>query len=158
MRQPRLPQSCGPRCRSAHRVASPSPAAHVEREAGPWSPSCSLSPFYFRMGRGLGPAPAEAGGEGRPKRGAMKVDRLWTGARVATLDPARPGLGIIEPAAIAARDGRIAWVGPAAEMPALAATETIDVAGRWITPGLVDCHTHLVYSGSRAHEFELRLA
>ena len=88
----------------------------------------------------------------------MKVDRLWTGARIATLDPARPGLGIIEPAAIAARDGRIAWVGPGAEMPALDAAETIDVAGRWITPGLVDCHTHLVYAGSRAHEFELRLA
>ena len=88
----------------------------------------------------------------------MKVDRLWTGARIATLDPARPGLGIIEPAAIAARDGRIAWVGPGAEMPALDAAETIDVAGRWITPGLVDCHTHLVNAGSRAHEFELRLA
>lgn len=88
----------------------------------------------------------------------MKVDRLWTGARLATLDPARPGLGVIEPAAIAARDGRIAWVGPAAEMPALQPAETVDVAGRWITPGLVDCHTHLVYAGSRAHEFELRLA
>jgi imidazolonepropionase len=88
----------------------------------------------------------------------MKVDRLWTGARIATLDPSRPGLGIIEPAAIAAREGRIAWVGPAVEMPALDAAETIDVAGRWITPGLVDCHTHLVYAGSRAHEFELRLA
>lgn len=88
----------------------------------------------------------------------MKVDRLWTGARLATLDPARPGLGVIEPAAIAARDGRIAWVGPAAEMPALEPAETIDMAGRWITPGLVDCHTHLVHAGSRAHEFELRLA
>jgi imidazolonepropionase len=88
----------------------------------------------------------------------MKVDRLWTGARIATLDPARPGLGVIEPAAIAAREGRIAWVGPEAKMPRFVAAETIDVAGRWITPGLVDCHTHLVYAGSRAQEFELRLA
>lgn len=88
----------------------------------------------------------------------MKVDRLWTDARLATLDPARPGLGIIEGGAVAARDGRIAWVGPAAGMPALDAGETIDVGGRRITPGLIDCHTHLVHAGTRAHEFELRLA
>lgn len=88
----------------------------------------------------------------------MQVDRLWTGARLATLDPARPGLGLVEGAAIAAKDGRIAWVGAQADMPALQAKEKIDVAGRWITPGLVDCHTHLVYGGNRAHEFELRLA
>ena len=87
----------------------------------------------------------------------MRVDRIWTGARIATLDPGRPGLGVIEDGAVAAREGRIAWVGPAAEMPALDAAERIDVAGRWITPGLVDCHTHLVYGGDRAHEFELRL-
>ena len=54
----------------------------------------------------------------------MKVDRLWTDARIATLDPARPGLGVIERGAVAARDGRIAWVGPAAELPALDAAET----------------------------------
>ena len=88
----------------------------------------------------------------------MRVDCIWTGARVATLDPGRPGLGIIENAALAARGGRIAWVGPAAEMPRLEAAERIDLGGRWITPGLIDCHTHLVYAGNRAHEFELRLA
>jgi len=88
----------------------------------------------------------------------MKVDRLWSNARIATLDPARAGLGVTEDGAIAARAGRIAWVGPRAEMPTLEADETIDVAGRWITPGLIDCHTHLVYAGTRAHEFELRLA
>lgn len=88
----------------------------------------------------------------------MKVDRVWTGARLATLDPARPGLGVIEGGVIAARDGRIAWVGPQSEAPAFAAEETIPLAGRWVTPGLVDCHTHLVYGGNRAHEFELRLA
>lgn len=87
----------------------------------------------------------------------MRVERVWTGARIATLDPGRPGLGVIEDGAVAVQEGRIAWVGPVAEMPALDAAERIDLAGRWITPGLVDCHTHLVYGGNRAHEFELRL-
>lgn len=87
----------------------------------------------------------------------MKVDRVWTGARLATLDPTRPGIGVIEGGVIAARDGRIAWVGPQSESPAFAAAETIALDGRWVTPGLVDCHTHLVYGGNRAHEFELRL-
>src|SRR5262245_11225539 len=88
----------------------------------------------------------------------MKVDRLWTGARIATLDPARPGLGLIEDGAVAARGGRIAWVGPRSELPAIEPVERIDLDGRWVTPGLIDCHTHLVYAGTRAHEFELRLA
>jgi len=88
----------------------------------------------------------------------MRIDRIWTGARVATLEPGRPGLGIIENAALAAHDGRIAWVGPAAQMPPFDAAERIDLEGRWVTPGLIDCHTHLVYGGNRAHEFELRLA
>jgi imidazolonepropionase len=87
----------------------------------------------------------------------MRVERVWTRARIATLDPNCPGLGIIEDGAVATREGRICWVGPVAEMPALDAVERIDLAGRWITPGLVDCHTHLVYGGNRAHEFELRL-
>jgi imidazolonepropionase len=88
----------------------------------------------------------------------MRVDRIWTGARIATLDPGRPGLGIVEKGALAAVGGRIAWVGPAAEMPHLDAAERIDLEGRWVTPGLIDCHTHLIYAGNRAHEFELRLA
>ena len=88
----------------------------------------------------------------------MKVDRLWTNGRLATLDPAQAGLGVVEDGAIAAREGRIAWVGARGEMPTLEAAERIDLAGRWVTPGLVDCHTHLVFGGNRAHEFELRLA
>jgi imidazolonepropionase len=88
----------------------------------------------------------------------MKVDRLWTNCRLATLDPSRPGLGIVEDGMIATRDGRIAWVGPRPDMPVLEAAERIDLGGRWVTPGLVDCHTHLVFGGNRAHEFELRLA
>jgi imidazolonepropionase len=88
----------------------------------------------------------------------MQVDRLWTNARIATLAPERSGLGIIEDGALAARDGRIVWVGPRAEQPAFEPREHIDLDGRWVTPGLIDCHTHLVYGGNRAHEFELRLA
>ncbi|GAB4067916.1 imidazolonepropionase [Ancylobacter sonchi] len=88
----------------------------------------------------------------------MRCERIWRGARLATLDEARPGLGIVEDGLIAAADGRILYAGPAAEAPAFEAAETIDVEGRWITPGLIDCHTHLVFGGDRAHEFELRLA
>src|SRR5215208_5187091 len=68
------------------------------------------------------------------------------------------GLGIVERGAVATRDGRIAFAGAEAELPALAARETIDCAGRWITPGLIDCHTHLVFAGDRSDEFERRLA
>lgn len=81
------------------------------------------------------------------------MDRLWTNARIATMTG--PGLGAVERGAVAAKQGRIAWVGSADDAPA--AAETIDCEGRWITPGLIDCHTHLVHAGDRAHEFELRL-
>ncbi|WP_211201137.1 imidazolonepropionase [Bosea sp. BK604] len=65
--------------------------------------------------------------------------------------------GAIEDGLIAAKDGRIVWVGARKDAPAFVARETVDCGGRWITPGLIDCHTHLVYGGDRAHEFELRL-
>ncbi|MGO4283336.1 imidazolonepropionase [Bosea sp. TAB14] len=65
--------------------------------------------------------------------------------------------GAIEDGVIATRDGRIVFVGPRSEAPVFDAAVSIDCAGRWITPGLIDCHTHLVYGGDRAHEFELRL-
>ena len=86
----------------------------------------------------------------------MQCDRIWKGARLATM--AGDGLGIVEKGLIAARDGAIVYAGPEAEAPALAAPDVIDCDGRWITPGLVDCHTHIIYGGNRAHEFELRLA
>ncbi|MBB5047942.1 imidazolonepropionase [Rhodopseudomonas rhenobacensis] len=86
------------------------------------------------------------------------VDRIWHRCRIATLAPSRQGLGVIEDGLIASRDGRIVYAGPAAEAPDLDARERIDCGGRWITPGLIDCHTHLVYGGNRAHEFERRLA
>ena len=88
----------------------------------------------------------------------MRCDRLWRNARLATLAPDAPGLGVVEHGLVAALDGRIAWAGAEADAPALQAAETIDCEGRWITPGLIDPHTHLVYGGERAHEFELRLA
>jgi imidazolonepropionase len=89
----------------------------------------------------------------------MRFDALWLNARLATLDLARPGLGVIEAGAVAAADGRIVFAGPAADLPARCdARERIELDGRWITPGLIDCHTHLVHGGDRAHEFELRLA
>jgi len=87
----------------------------------------------------------------------MKCDRVWRGARLATM-AAPPSLGIVDKGLIASTDGRIVYAGAEADAPTLDAAETIDCDGRWITPGLVDCHTHIVYGGNRAHEFELRLA
>jgi imidazolonepropionase len=87
------------------------------------------------------------------------VDRIWHRCRLATLSHRGPGLGLIDDGLIAARDGRIIYAGPAADVPsALDAKQRTDCGGRWITPGLIDCHTHLVYGGNRAHEFEQRLA
>lgn len=86
----------------------------------------------------------------------MRFDHVWFNARLTTL--AGDGLGIVEGGAIAAKDGRIAFAGSAKDLPTgWDAAERSDCEGRWITPGLVDCHTHLVYGGDRAHEFELRL-
>ncbi|MCD1266145.1 imidazolonepropionase [Shinella sumterensis] len=85
--------------------------------------------------------------------------RVWRNAQLATLDERLPGLGIVENGAIAVEDGRIAFAGPESELPAaFAGAETVDCEGRWITPGLIDCHTHLVHAGDRAHEFEFRLS
>lgn len=80
--------------------------------------------------------------------------KVWRNARLATLAPGLPGLGVIEDGAVAAEGGRIVYVGPGADAPT---GEAVDCEGRWITPGLIDCHTHLVHAGDRAQEFELRL-
>jgi imidazolonepropionase len=69
--------------------------------------------------------------------------------------------GAVMDASVAISAGRVYWVGPAAEMPDSVtgeSTEIVDGGGGWLTPGLIDCHTHLVFGGDRAHEFELRLA
>ena len=84
-------------------------------------------------------------------------DTLWTNARLATMVAGPIPYGMIENGAIAAEGGRIVFAGPRAGMPAVSPRETIDCEGRWITPGLIDCHTHLVHGGDRAAEFELRL-
>jgi imidazolonepropionase len=85
--------------------------------------------------------------------------RVWKNARLATLAPALPDLGVVENGALAVRDGKIVFAGPEAELPADArkVSDIKDCEGRWITPGLIDCHTHLVHAGNRAREFELRL-
>ena len=88
----------------------------------------------------------------------MRCDRLWRSARLATLDPRLPGLGVVEDGVIASVAGRIVYAGARDAAPAFDAEESLDCEGRWITPGLIDPHTHLVYAGNRAHEFELRLA
>ena len=87
----------------------------------------------------------------------MRCDTLWHNANLMTLDDASGGLGTIVDGVIAARDGRILHAGPAAAAPAFEADTRIDCNGRWISPGLIDCHTHLVYAGNRAGEFEQRL-
>jgi len=87
----------------------------------------------------------------------VRVEQLWSNARLATLRGDLPGLGVVEDGLVAASGDRILYAGPRAEAPALEPDTMRDCAGRWITPGLIDCHTHLVYAGNRAREFELRL-
>jgi len=87
---------------------------------------------------------------------------LWINVSLATMDPTRPAAyGAITTDgtdAIAVKDGRIAWLGSMKELPTDYESQAIvDGNGRWLTPGLIDCHTHLVYGGNRAEEFELRL-
>jgi imidazolonepropionase len=86
-----------------------------------------------------------------------QFDRIWLNARLATLRPGSAGLGTIDDGAIACREGRIAFAGEMGDLPQRwhAENET-ECEGRWITPGLIDCHTHVVYAGNRAAEFELR--
>jgi imidazolonepropionase len=89
----------------------------------------------------------------------MLFDTVWLDARLATLRDDLPGLGIVDGGAVAARDGRIVFAGREADLPSgWDARERVRLDGRLMTPGLVDCHTHLVYAGSRAREFEMRLA
>ncbi len=86
-------------------------------------------------------------------------DAIWLNGRLATMCGGAP-YGALEDGALAAEDGTIAWVGPRAELPGAPeslARHVHDLDGRWLTPGLIDCHTHLVYGGDRAGEFEARL-
>ncbi len=83
----------------------------------------------------------------------MEWDSLWFNGHAATMGP----MGNVREAAVAVKDGRIAWIGAAKDRPAGRAAEEHDLGGRWVTPGLIDCHTHLVFGGNRAREFEMRL-
>lgn len=81
---------------------------------------------------------------------------LIVNARVATMSSA--SYGLIEDGAVALVDGRIAWAGASTDVPASYAKLTrLNAEGRLITPALIDCHTHLVFGGNRANEFEMRL-
>ena len=84
----------------------------------------------------------------------MYCDTVWQNARLLTMIP---GAEPVADGVIAAAGGRIIYAGPAAGAPAFEATESVDCLGRWITPALIDAHTHLVHAGNRAREFELRL-
>ena len=87
-------------------------------------------------------------------------DSLWVNARLATMAPgASAPYGVVDPGAIAVVGDRIAWIGPMNALPESGSegAQRHDAHGAWITPGLIDCHTHLVYAGSRATEFEQRL-
>src|SRR5580765_2924908 len=91
-------------------------------------------------------------------KSTQSTDGIWHHARIA---PGGNPEQTIRDAAIVVRNGVIAWIGNAAAMPAEFRDLRLpqhDVANRWITPGLIDCHTHLVYGGNRADEFALRLA
>ena len=87
-------------------------------------------------------------------------DTLFHNARLLTCDPARPGLGLVEEGVVAEGKGGILYAGPEADLPGAlrSATERVDCEGRLVTPGLIDCHTHLVFAGDRAAEWEMRLA
>ena len=93
-----------------------------------------------------------AGPQGRP--------RIWRNARLATFRDDLPGIGAITGGAVAVSGERIIYAGAEDGLPPELSrnAESVDCEGRWITPGLIDCHTHLVHAGNRANEFEMRLA
>ena len=76
-------------------------------------------------------------------------------ARIMTCDPARGALGVIDHGAMVIEDGRVAWIGDDSDAPQ---GRAIELGGRLVTPGLVDCHTHAIFAGDRANEFAMRAA
>lgn len=90
----------------------------------------------------------------------MSWDRVWINANIATMDAKQSAAyGALENAAVAVSGGLIVWLGPMAELPKYdsQSVEVMDAQGRWLTPGLIDCHSHIVYGSNRAQEFEQRL-
>jgi len=93
------------------------------------------------------------------ERSTMSCDALWINAHLAAMTPERP-YGVLRDAALAVSRGKIEWMGAMKRLPPemiSGAKQVFDIKGVWITPGLIDCHTHLVYAGNRAKEFEMRL-
>jgi imidazolonepropionase len=87
-------------------------------------------------------------------------DQVWIGADIATMVAGAWSYGNLKNAALAVKGERIAWIGTASEARSRAAAQKLspqDAQGLWMTPGLIDCHTHLVYGGNRVEEFEKRL-
>lgn len=85
---------------------------------------------------------------------------IWINANLATMTEGDTPYGAVENAALGIEDGKIAWVGAMDALPGAPeelAHVVYDAQGQWITPGLIDCHTHIVYGGNRAQEFEMRL-
>ncbi|AHG22292.1 imidazolonepropionase [Chania multitudinisentens RB-25] len=85
----------------------------------------------------------------------IHCDSLWHGADIVTMRDGK--YHVISNGAIAVRDGKIVWIGEQASMPVMAAAKTMQFDGGIVTPGLIDCHTHLVFGGNRSGEFEQRL-
>lgn len=83
------------------------------------------------------------------------MDLLLTDARIATMRDA--DYGVIDDGAVAVSNGNIEWIGPQSELPDNSPAATRSLGGRWITPALIDCHTHLIFAGDRSGEFEERL-
>jgi imidazolonepropionase len=83
-------------------------------------------------------------------------DLLITDARIATMRSGAAPYGTLERGALAIRDGAIAWLGSMSELPSAHDAPVRSLEGRWLTPALIDCHTHLVFAGNRAEEFAMR--
>ena len=83
-------------------------------------------------------------------------DLLITDAHIATMASNGVPYGVIKDGSLAISDGLISWVGPTREIPNINTRKKISVHGKWLTPALIDCHTHLIFAGNRAWEFEAR--
>jgi imidazolonepropionase len=84
-------------------------------------------------------------------------DRLYTNVNIAAMTEGDGPYGAIKDGAIGVKDGRLAYVGTAKNLPADPGTEAQNCNGQWVFPGFIDCHTHMVFGGNRAAEFDMRL-
>jgi imidazolonepropionase len=105
-------------------------------------------------------ATTRGAGKSVQQTSSLSWDRVWIGMNIATMVAGRMPYGKLEHAALAVSGERIAWIGNAEEARNRARAERVPIEeaeGLWMTPGLIDCHTHLVYGGNRVAEFEQRL-